>query len=96
MTRSISSDHALDLGAKLGALLQDSEKRADLVKDPGTTLAALGAKSDLTILADTADTVHLVIPANIDAARVAAEDEAYFEELGRQALGACLYEDVPQ
>ncbi|WP_434052046.1 MAG: hypothetical protein RDA78_22700 [Roseibium sp.] len=56
----------------------------------------IDAKSDVKIYADTADMVHLVIPADIDQAKVAAGDEAYFEELGRAALGSCYYEDLPE
>ncbi|MTH96250.1 hypothetical protein [Roseibium sp. RKSG952] len=96
MTQHTFSSNKMELGAKLGAILQDPQKRAELVESPKTTLARIGANSDLTILADTADTVHILIPAEVDAARVAAEDEAYFEELGRQALGVCMYDDIPE
>ncbi|MDN3719172.1 hypothetical protein QW131_07950 [Roseibium salinum] len=65
-------------------------------KNPAEALSEIGAKSDLTIYADTADLVHLIIPANVDADRVAAGDEAYFEELGRLALGTCFYDDLPE
>jgi len=86
----------LEFGAKLGAIIQDSAARDRLIENPTEVLAEVGAKSDVTILADTADMVHLVIPAEIDAARVAANDESYFEELGRAALGNCYYENLPE
>ena len=91
-----TTNSELKLGAKLGAIIQDSAARGRLVENPAEVLAEVGAKSDLTILADTADTVHLLIPAEIDAARVAANDESYFEELGKAALGSCYYEDLPE
>lgn len=91
-----TTNSELKLGAKLGAMIQDSAARARLVENPVEVLAEVGARNDLTILADTADTVHLIIPADIDAARVAANDESYFEELGKAALGNCYYEDLPE
>ncbi|KZM49881.1 hypothetical protein [Labrenzia sp. OB1] len=89
-------DKDMEIGAKLGAIIQDSDSRAQLIENPAEVLASVGAASDVTIFADTADMVHLVVPAGIDAARVAAGDEAYFEELGKAALGNCYYEDVPE
>lgn len=81
----------LEIGVKLGHILQDDTERKAFVDNPSAALPEAGIKADLDIYADTADTVHLVVPASIDADKVAAEDEAYFEELGRQALGACVY-----
>ncbi|WP_299813715.1 hypothetical protein [uncultured Roseibium sp.] len=89
-------DKALEIGAKLGAIIQDSDSRAQLIENSAEVLASIGATSDVAIFADTADTVHLVVPAEVDAARVAAGDEAYFEELGKAALGSCYYEDLPE
>ncbi|WP_298820667.1 hypothetical protein [uncultured Roseibium sp.] len=86
----------LEFGAKLGAIIQNADERAKLIDDPKAVLSELGAASDVQLFADTADTVHLVIPAEIDAARVAAGDETYFEELGKAALGSCFYEDLPE
>ena len=91
-----SSASNIELGAKLGAMIQDSAARQHLVENSAEVLAEAGARSDLTIFADTADLVHLIIPADIDAARVAAGDESYFEELGKLALGNCFYEDLPE
>ncbi|MCK7615919.1 hypothetical protein [Roseibium sediminicola] len=91
-----TTNSELILGAKLGAIIQDSAARTRLIENPTEVLAEVGARNDLTILADTADTVHLIIPANVDAARVAANDESYFEELGKAALGNCYYEDLPE
>jgi len=96
MHAKTTSASSLELGAKLGAMIQDSAARDRLIENSAEVLAEVGAKSDLTLLADTADTVHLVIPAEIDAARVAANDESYFEELGKAALGNCYYEDLPE
>lgn len=91
-----SSKSELELGAKLGAVIQDATAREQLVENPAEVLAELGVQDNLTIFADTADMVHLVIPAEVDAARVAANDESYFEELGKLALGNCFYEDLPR
>lgn len=85
----------LEIGAKLGAMIQDTAARTQLIENPAETLDAIGVRSDMTIYADTADLVHLIIPAEVDAARVAAGDEAYFEELGKLALGSCIYKELP-
>lgn len=85
----------LEVGAKLGAIIQDKHSRAQLIESPSEVLADVGVKSDVSLYADTADTVHLIIPAKVDASRVAANDEEYFEELGKLALGSCMYEDIP-
>ena len=79
----------IEAGAKLGQVIQNEESRATFVEE-------LGARGDVTVLADTADTVHLVIPAGVDSAKVAAGDETYFEELGKLALAACYYENLPE
>ena len=89
------SDREFELGAKLGAIIQNPKSRSDLTKAPEETLSTLGVTSDVTLLADTADTVHLIIPAQVDAKRVSEDDQSYFEELGRLALGNCMYEDMP-
>ena len=86
----------LEIGAKLGAIIQDSEARDRLINQPAEVLAEVGVSTDVTLFADTADTVHLIVPSEVDAARVAAGDEAYFEELGKAALGSCYYEDLPE
>jgi len=91
-----SSTKDMELGAKLGSIIQDATARENLVNNSAEVLAEVGARSDLTILADTADLVHLIVPAEVDAARVAANDESYFEELGKLALGSCYYEDLPE
>lgn len=96
MHANTTSKTELKLGAKLGAIIQDAAARERLIENPAEVLAEVGADSSVTLLADTADTVHLVIPAEIDAARVAANDESYFEELGKAALGNCFYEDLPE
>ncbi len=79
----------IEAGAKLGQVIQNEESRTAFVEE-------LGARGDVTVLADTADTVHLVIPAGVDSAKVAAGDETYFEELGKLALSGCYYEDLPE
>ncbi|PVB63611.1 hypothetical protein [Labrenzia sp. 011] len=89
-------DENLEIGAKLGDIIQNSESRTQLIENPAEVLATIGVNADVEIFADTADMVHLVVPAEIDAARVAAGDEAYFEELGKAALGNCFYEDLPK
>ncbi|MEE4013902.1 hypothetical protein V1T76_17675 [Roseibium sp. FZY0029] len=96
MHADTTSRNELEIGAKLGAIIQNSEARERLVTNPIEVLAEVGIKSDAQIFADTADLVHLVIPAQIDAARLSAGDESYFEELGKAALGNCFYEDVPE
>ncbi|MBD1548842.1 hypothetical protein [Roseibium aggregatum] len=96
MTHDIHSRETLETGLKLGQILSDSLARESFVADPAASLPEAGLSSDMTVYADTADTVHLVVPAGIDASRLAKGDDAYLEELGRQALGACLYEDLPK
>ncbi|MEP3047389.1 MAG: hypothetical protein ABJL55_10625 [Roseibium sp.] len=95
MSHIISTDNELNLGTKIGAIIQNSESRAKFADSPKETLTSLGVEADVTIYADTADTVHLVIPASVDEKRVAAADDSYFEELGRLALGSCMYEEMP-
>lgn len=85
----------LELGAKLGEIIQDPAEREKFAENPEETLSTLGLATDVTVYADTADTVHLIIPSQIDEARVAAGDETYFEELGRLALASCHYEEMP-
>jgi hypothetical protein len=87
MTHATHNQEKLDTGLALGKLISDQETRSALKDELGTSM---------TVYADTADTVHLVIPAGIDQAKLAQGDEAYFEELGRQALGACMYDDLPK
>ncbi|MES0808697.1 hypothetical protein ABLO27_04380 [Roseibium sp. SCPC15] len=96
MHASTTSKNDLEIGAKLGAIIQDANSRAQLIEKPAEILGGVGINSDVTIFADTSDLVHLIIPANVDAERVAAGDDAYFEELGRAALGSCYYEDIPE
>ncbi|CTQ62946.1 hypothetical protein [Roseibium album] len=91
-----TSEKELELGAKLGAIIQDPDARNSLIENPTEVLAGVGVKSDVTLFADTVDLVHLIVPAEVDVARVAAEDETYFEELGRAALGNCVYHDLPE
>ncbi len=89
------NERDLELGAKLGEIIQDTTERTKFAEDPAKTLSPFGLASDVTVYADTADTVHLVIPAKIDEVRVATGDETYFEELGRLALANCYYEEMP-
>ena len=96
MHADTTSRTELEIGAKLGAIIQNATACERLVANPAEVLAEVGIDSDAAIFADTADLVHLIIPAEIDAARVAAGDEKYFEELGKAALGNCFYEDVPE
>ncbi|WP_428649159.1 hypothetical protein [Roseibium sp.] len=86
----------LELGVRLGAIIQDEVTRTRLIERPAETLRGAGVKPDVTIYADTADMVHLIVPAEVDAERVAAEDESYFEELGKLALGSCVYKELPR
>ncbi|WP_417689676.1 hypothetical protein [Roseibium sp.] len=86
MTHLATREDTLALGAKLGAKLQDKDERAKLAD-------SLAATGELTVLADTPDTVHLVIPSSVDASKV--DDEAYLEELGKRALGSCVYHIQP-
>ncbi|MET1415475.1 hypothetical protein ABVF61_24600 [Roseibium sp. HPY-6] len=92
----MTSKTQLEIGAKLGAIIQDRDTREELIENPADILGELGVSSDVKIFADTADLVHIIVPAEVDKDRVAADDETYFEELGRAALGNCLYEDVPE
>ncbi|WP_346911925.1 hypothetical protein [uncultured Roseibium sp.] len=96
MENNIHSREILETGRKLGQILSDSAAREAFVADPAASLPEAGLSSAMIVCADTADTVHLVVPAGIDQTRLANGDEAYLEELGRQALGACFYEDLPK
>ena len=96
MHAKMTSRNDLETGAKLGAIIQNATARDRLAERPAEVLAEIGLSTDATLFADTADLVHLIIPADIDAARVAANDESYFEELGRAALGTCYYDDLPE
>jgi len=96
MHTETTSKTSLEIGSKLGAIIQDASARAQLVENPSDVLAKVGVEGDVTLFADTADMVHLVVPADVDEKRVAAGDEAYFEELGRAALGTCFYDDLPE
>lgn len=87
MTQLSTHEETLAFGAKVGAMIQDSTQRAALAE-------TLAAKGDVAVYADTADTVHLVVPSSVDASKI--EDEAYLEELGRRALGSCLYDILPE
>lgn len=89
------NEQNLELGAKLGEIIQNTSERSKFVENPSKTLSSLGLATDVTVYADTADTIHLVIPAEVDETRVAAGDESYFEELGRLALASCHYEEMP-
>lgn len=91
MNNSATHQKDLEIGAKLGHILQNELARKAFIDNPSAALPEAGLKADLDVYADTADTVHLIVPASIDVDKVAAGDEAYFEELGRQALGACVY-----
>lgn len=83
-------------GQELASIISDEQRREEFASAPTTALPHAGLPEDVAILADTADMVHLVIPAKVDEDRVAICDEAYFEELGRLALGACVYHDLPE
>ncbi|WP_150526092.1 hypothetical protein [Roseibium sediminis] len=95
MTNTSASELA-GLGLELASIISNEHRRDEFTSNPATTLPQAGLPEDVAILADTADMVHLVIPAKVDEARVALGDEAYFEELGRLALGACVYHDLPE
>ncbi len=92
--KTLESEMAI--GAKLGAIIQNSDTRERLIDNPTAVLSEIGVDTRTTIFADTADKVHLVVPAEVDEARVAAGDETYFEELGKLALGTCMYKDFPE
>ena len=96
MTMEHYSNSTLEIGHKLGQILSSEAGRDTFAQNPATALPEAGLSADLTIYADTADTVHLVVPASIDEKKLAAGDETYLEELGRQALGACVYRDLPK
>lgn len=83
-------DSKLSLGALIGKTVNEAATASE------AAAAAARHLSGVTVHADSADTVHLVIPSVIDTARLAAGDESYFEELGRKALGACYYDILPE
>jgi len=90
-----TSTNTQKIAEKFAAIVENDAMRARFVDDAANTLPEAGLPQDLKVYADTADLVHLVIPATVDADRIAADDEAYFEELGRAALGLCGYRDLP-
>jgi len=87
-----SFETRVELGAKFAEIVNDAESRKAFVENPEVA----GTSADLAVYADAADMVHLVVPSQVDAAKVAAGDEEYLEELGRQALGLCMYDDLPE
>lgn len=94
---SILTNHsALDAGKDLATIVTSNEARENFIQNPQKVLSNTELPSNLVVLADTADTVHLVVPAQVDVDRIASDDEAYFEELGQLALSACMYEDIPE
>ncbi len=93
MTIQKTSAEKLKTGKRIGAIIQNESERERLLSNPEGVLADIGIQTTATIYADTADTVHLVIPSHIDECRVAADDAAYFEELGLLALGLCMYSE---
>ncbi|GAA0781569.1 hypothetical protein E1180_21100 [Roseibium denhamense] len=91
------TQNTVELGRKLASIISDPAARDAFLADTETALQKNGGNSELTVYADTVDHVHLIIPAQVDATRVAADDAAYFEELGRLALGNCVYkEELPE
>lgn len=95
MHTQMTTERDLVIGAKLGEIIQNTTERTRFADKPEETLSGLGLATDVKIYADTACKIHLVIPAQIDEARLAADDESYFEELGRLALASCHYEEMP-
>jgi len=93
---NFTSENTKAIAEKFAAIVENEALRTRFVEDAASTLPEAGLPKDLTVYADTADTVHLVIPASVDADRIAAGDETYFEELGRAALGICGYRDLPE
>lgn len=63
MHADTTSRTELEIGAKLGAIIQNATARERLVANPAEVLAEVGINSDAAIFADTADLVHLIIPA---------------------------------
>ncbi|NBN62432.1 hypothetical protein GWI72_07390 [Microvirga tunisiensis] len=89
MRQDATREAQVSFGAVIGQLVNDGTQH-----DAAALVAA--TVSGTTVLADAVDMVHLVVPATVDATRVAAGDETYFEELGRKALGACLFDVTPE
>jgi hypothetical protein len=96
MDRNLTKEKGLETGQALGEILSNQALREAFAADPQSTLPSADLSSQLTVYADTADTIHLVVPSDIDEKSLAAADDAYLEELGRQALGACFYDDLPK
>lgn len=89
MRQETSRDTLVSFGALIGELVNGGEAREAVALVEAATAGT-------TVLADGIDSVHLVIPADVDAVRVAASDDEYFAELGRKALGICYYEISPE
>ncbi|GGB44467.1 hypothetical protein GCM10011316_15610 [Roseibium aquae] len=95
MTSIQDTETMYQVAEKFASIVENDQMRAQFVGNPAGTLPEADLPKDLTVYADTADMVHLVVPAAVDMDRIAARDESYFEELGRAALGFCAYRDLP-
>ncbi|EFO33873.1 hypothetical protein TRICHSKD4_0992 [Roseibium sp. TrichSKD4] len=91
-----TSNSSLVAGKELASIIGSDETRENFIQNPKQVLTNSELPNNLVVLADTADTIHLVVPAQVDVDRIVANDEAYFEELGQLALSACMYEDIPE
>ena len=89
MSTAYSNTEKLEFAATMGAKIQNAQERAALTDH-------LASNGRVCVLADTADTVHLVVPADLDANRIAQGDETYLMEIGRRALGNCMYDILPE
>ncbi|ADZ70421.1 hypothetical protein [Polymorphum gilvum] len=100
MNQEITRDTMLALGATVARIVGKADTRAERLEDTRAALSDAGVSAEtlgrIEVCADAADLVHLVVPASVDTAKIAAGDEAYLEELGRKALGSCFYDVLPE
>jgi hypothetical protein len=84
------------IGKAFGEAANDPVKREAFRADPHAYLRAAGIAEEnlaglkLVLHEDEEDTVHLIIPARVDAGRLRANDHEYLKMLGTMAVLACL------
>ncbi|SNB73981.1 hypothetical protein SAMN07250955_11149 [Arboricoccus pini] len=82
-----------NIGRVIAAATTDPVARKALLNDPEGMLVRAGidpvhlAAKRVVVHEDTASTIHMVIPYELDSNRIADTD--YLEDLGRAALGQC-------
>ena len=84
-----------DIGRAFGEAANDSAKREAFRTDPAAYLRSCGVSEDslaglkIVLHEDDESTLHVVLPSQVDADRLAAQDEDYLKMLGTMALLGC-------